>query len=344
MNRFKEARDRGGAYLVDRQHPDGSFDMSDAGLGMYFTIPVALQVSGHSNEASRLLQWVRTKAMTPDGDFGPRPPEADHVYHYAYPYFNSWMIIGAHRLGQFDLSQRGMEFMLRFWDPESGGFYSSLTERNAETKQDLWVVAGCGRAALYTGRLDVAKGVGRWMSTLMAAQPNYPQQMYTVYSRAQGLHTVPDPDDDVRYVVSNDATRDQYFFHPGIAGAFLALLYQATGEEEWLELAKEYMRFAEGANDYLFRVGRSGKVGWAASLLYTITGEGKYRDMAVRVGDNLIARQSAQGHWGRLGADVPAYDATSELTVWMDEIYQAVGNESASLAGGAPKKVNSTRA
>ena len=60
MDRFKEARDRGGAYLVDRQHPDGSFDMSDAGLGMYFTIPVALQVSGHSKEASRCYVFVST--------------------------------------------------------------------------------------------------------------------------------------------------------------------------------------------------------------------------------------------------------------------------------------------
>ena len=215
--------------------------------------------------------------------------------------------------------------MLRFWDPESGGFYSSPTERDAETKQDLWVVAGCGRAALYTGRLDAAMGVGRWMRRLMESQPNYPQQMYTVYSRARGLHTVPDPNDEIRYVVNADATRDQFFFHPGIAGAFLARLYQATGEEEWLELAREYMRFAEGASDYLFHLPRAGKVGWAASLLYTITGEPKYRDMAVRVGDNLIALQSEEGYWSWPGEDQPGNDITAELTVWMDEIYQAVG-------------------
>ena len=80
----------------------------------------------------------------------------------------------------------------------------------------------------------------------MAAQPDYPQQLYSVYSRADGLHTEPDPDDEIRYVMSRDAERDQFFFHPGIAGGFLARLYQATGEGEWLELAKEYMRFAEG--------------------------------------------------------------------------------------------------
>ena len=81
------------------------------------------------------------------------------------------------------------------------------------------MVSGAGQAALYTGRLDVAHGVGRWMQTLMAAQPNYPQQLYSVYSRAEGLHTNPDPDDEIRYVMSRAAERDQFFFHPGIAGA-----------------------------------------------------------------------------------------------------------------------------
>jgi rhamnogalacturonyl hydrolase YesR len=164
------------------------------------------------------------------------------------------------------------------------------------------------------------------MQTLMEAQPNYPQQLYSVYSRAHGLHTVPDPgDEDKRYVMSRDATRDQFFFHPGIAGGFLARLYQATDEGEWLDLAKEYMRFAEGASDYLFRLQRAGKVGWAASVLYMLTGESKYREMAVRVGDNLIASQAPEGWWGPAGAPQPSTSSTGEMTSWLDEIHQAVG-------------------
>ena len=187
------------------------------------------------------------------------------------------------------------------------------------------MVSGCGQAALYTGRLEVARGVSRWMKELMDLQPNYPEQLYSVYSRAEGLHTTPDPDDEVRYVMSRDATRDQYFFHPGIAGGFLARLYQATGESEWLDLAKEYMRFAEGASDCLFRLLRAGKVGWAASVLYALTGEAKYRDMAIRIGDNILDQQWDEGCWSSVGSDVPSNDATAEMVVWLDEIHQAVG-------------------
>ena len=213
-----------------------------------------------------------------------------------------------------------------FWDPDSGGFYSSPTERNAETKQDLWVVSGCGLAALYTGRLDVARGVGHWMARLMRAQPDYPQRMYSVYTRAEGLITEPDPSDEIRYVLNSDATRDQYFFHPGIAGGFLARLYQATGEEQWLELAKEYMRLAEGASEFLLHLLRAGKVAWAASVLYTLTGESRYRDMAVRVGDNIIEQQAPDGYWSGVGGTKPNDDATAEMVVWLDEVYQAVGH------------------
>ena len=328
MDRFREARDRGAAYLLSTQLANGSVPDAHLGAGQYWGTPIALDVAGYSSAAGRLLDWIRNNAFTAEGDFGPSP-ERNQAYHY--PYFNSWLIEAAHRMGQFDLSQKGMDFMMRFWDPESGGFYSSPTERSAETKQDLWVVAGCGRAAVYTGRLDVARAVGRWMRTLMEAQPNYPAQMFPVYSRAKGLHTNFEEDDGFRYVLNQDATRDESFYHPGIAGGFLARLYQATGETEWLELAKEYMRLAEGASDYLFRILRAGKVGWAASVLYTLTGQSKYRDMAARIGDNLIALQSAEGSWsGALEiTDTPSPTLTAEMVIWLDEIHQAVGQETA---------------
>ena len=317
MSNFRKARDKGCGFLLTCQHADGSVGNPKKGLADYCKVPSAFQVSGESHAASRLCDWIRKHGIMPNGDFGPRPPECN-LYYYAY--YNCWVILGAARLGQYDLAHRGMNFLMGFHDPESGGFYSSLTERTAKTKQDLWVVSGCGQAALATGRLDVARGVGRWMRQLMRLQPDYPHRFYGVYSRAGGLYTGPDPgEDDLRYVLSNDATRDQYFFNPGIAAGFLARLFQATGEAEWLSLAKEYMVFAEGANDYLFTLLRAGKVGWAASVLYTLTGERKYRDLAIQVGKTLLETQGEDGTWAG------EIDGSAEMVVWLDEIYQALG-------------------
>ena len=327
MDKFAEARDRGGQCLLRQVHEDGSFGDPDQGVVDYYKVPAALMVCGMSAAASRLLSWVRRNGFSENGDFGPRPKEEQNSYYYTY--HNAWVIKAAHRLGQFDLSQRGMDFLLDFRDEESGGFYSSPTERGAETKQDLWVVSGTGWCAIYTGRLDVARSVGRWMRRLMDDQPSYPEELWTVYSRATGLITKVLDGDDFRYVLTRDESRDQSFYHPGIAAGFLTRLYMATGEREWLDLACEYMRFCEYVGDYHFSLLRAGKVGWAASMLHTITGDKKYRDMAIRVGDNLIATQSENGawEWTASGRSGPSNDATAELVVWLDEIHQAVGRD-----------------
>lgn len=321
MSKYREARDRGGQYLLQHFRKDGSF--GDGTVGDYYKVPAAFQVCGETNVANHLCNWIRRNGMTADGDFGPRD---EFTSDYSYAYFNIWVIMGAQRLGQFDLAQRGMDFLMGFYDKESGGFYSSPTERKSTTLQDLWVVSGCGQAALYTSRLDVCRGVGRWMQRMMDEQPNYPEVMYTVATPSHGLVTDVDPDDPIRYLLVNATKGDQFFFHPGIAGGFLSRLYASTGEIQWLDLAKQYMLFAETATDNLFWLLRAGKVGWAASVLYTLTGEKKYKNIAIKVGDNIVAQQTEDGWWASVGSEgTPSNDATAEMVVWLDEIYQAVG-------------------
>ena len=109
--------------------------------------------------------------------------------------------------------------------------------------------------------------------TSWTTSPNTLKKLWTVYTRSTGLITEVLDGDDFRYVLTRDESRDQSFYHPGIAAGFLSRLYMATGEREWLDLACEYMRFCEYVGDYHFSLLRAGKVGWAASMLYTITGD-----------------------------------------------------------------------
>ncbi|MHC4268338.1 MAG: hypothetical protein ACYSTS_07715 [Planctomycetota bacterium] len=324
LHRFKDARDRGCAYLLTKRYSGGGFGIPEMGVADYYKTLLAFGVCGQNNAASQLCEWIRANGITSLGDFGPRPEDFGD-FRYTYP--NSWVIIGAHRLGNFDLSQKGMDFLMGFWDSESGGFYSSSVKHDADTEQDLIYVSFCGYAAINTGRIEVARAVGKWMQTFMKAQPNFPQKLYTVYSRARGLYIGPDIENEIRYIVSRDATRYQNFFQPGAAAAFLTSLFQTTGEKQWLELAKEFMRFAEGASDYLFNLLAAGKVGWAASLLYKLTRENKYREMAIRIGDNIIAAQSKKGYWDFPGTNTPDNSITAEMVVWLDAIHQAAGNE-----------------
>jgi hypothetical protein len=317
---FKQGREKGTEYLLRQLSSNGQFGNPEAGVTDYYKVPSAFQVSGRTQSANLLIDWIRKNGFKPDGDFGPRPGDNDLYY---YLYFNSWVIIGAQRLGQFDLSQKGMEYLRQFWDFKSGGFYSSVIDVSPETKQDLWVTSGCGQAALYTGHMDIAIGVGTWMKRLMELQPDYPRKLYTVYSRSKGLYTEIDKSDPIRYVLINATEGDQYFFHPGIAAGFLAKLYQATLDQQWLDLSIQYMKFAETASDHLLNLLRAGKVAWAASVLYTLTSKEIYKNLAEKIGSNILAQQSTDGGWHSVEAPMLRNDATAEMVVWLDEIYQA---------------------
>lgn len=67
--------------------------------------------------------------------------------------------------------------------------------------------------------MDVAKGLERFINTMMETQLDCPSRMFTVYSRAHGFHTDPDLGDGIRYVLNQgEQKRDQSCFHPSIAG------------------------------------------------------------------------------------------------------------------------------
>jgi len=53
MNRFKEARNKGGNYLLEQIRQDGKFGDSDLGVVEYYKVPAALIVCGLSSAASK---------------------------------------------------------------------------------------------------------------------------------------------------------------------------------------------------------------------------------------------------------------------------------------------------
>ena len=111
MNLFRQARDKGGLYLENVQHLDGSFPNHEQGASAYWGMLNALIVTGNSNRANQLCKWIRKNALRSDGDIGSTCDKG-----LAYPYPISWIVEGAHRIGQFDISQASMNFVMKFWD------------------------------------------------------------------------------------------------------------------------------------------------------------------------------------------------------------------------------------
>ena len=71
----------------------------------------------------------------------------------------------------------------------------------ADGPQLLFLTCQLGMSALVTGRKDAAAAAARWLQRLWDEQPELPDRLYTVYTRAGGLATrVPAHDDRRHYI------------------------------------------------------------------------------------------------------------------------------------------------
>ena len=314
IKRLFEAARRGIAWIVAQQRADGSFCDSEDGVGGYYKVPFALALAGHQREALHLVQWVGEHHLTAEGDFRAPQRKAHEAAHDRWPiYSNAWLVQGAHRLGRWDVSLRGAEFLLRYQVP-SGGFYALDGQtRFLEPVCTSWG----GLAALATGHAGAARRAGDLLVRLVRDQPN-PQRFYFRMDTEGGLITdVPDGEELSHYV---DATRlRQIYYNPGITLIFLTNLYRATGKERYLSASEEILRFTERCAEDVYGFPPSGKLGSGCALLYAITGSQEARRAAGRVGDYLAETQTQEGFW-RLPDEEP-YSSLSDrdgFEIWLD--------------------------
>ncbi len=325
IDRLVEARERGARYLVARQGEDGVIGDPSEGLGSYYKAPWALAASGRTAEGSRLLAWIRRHMLSPEGDLAGDFEREKHLAS-VHPYPNAWVVCGAQKLGRFDIAKRGMDFISTLQDSESGGFRSRLDRPDGD--QDIMSASQAGMAALYTGRLEVAHGVGRFLQHVWEDQPDPEHALYVRFRPGSGLITEFEPKRARRLVVRADE-RYQAYFMIGIVPAFLTKLALATGEHAQLDLAGRYLELAFHCTEEMYTTAQVGKVGWGAALLAGASGEERYRSLANRVGDALLTQQTEDGSWNNTGGfttQAVADEVTAEFVAILDEMVQGLSS------------------
>lgn len=323
IHRIREARDRGAEYLAAQQRADGAVGNPEAdGLGPFYKALWAFAATGRVEEGNRLASWVAKTLLTEEGDFlgeEAAPPVSRRVFDNSYAYPNAWMIVGAHKLGRFDISRRGMEF-LALLHHETGGF--RIQRDNEDAPQDLLNSSQAGNACLFTGRLQEAKSVGRFLRTVYEAQPYPEKELFFVYKPGVGLRTE-FPDERQKIHSIRIDTPRQAYFNMGIAAAFLARLTMETGDQSWSALGRNYLKIGFNVLDEMYETAQVGKVGWGAALVYGTTGDQKMLGLAERVAEAMIAQQTDTGGWDNTGGyanDAVRAEVTAEFVVLLDEM------------------------
>jgi hypothetical protein len=311
----------GGCWLEAHQRADGSWiGLDDPRVDAFYKGSWALTLAGHLPAAQRLLTHARQRYMTAEGDFLPRGHPWHTEVHYLYA--NAYFIIGAMVSGRYEIAFPAASFLLGQQDLEHGGFYSRRRSAGQRGACDTMSAGAAGMACLAAGQLEAARRAGDFMSVVIEQQPDAKRRFYTTMGADGRLVTEFAPAEAFAHVIEAGTT-NQCWYALGLPFAFLVGLAEASGETRYRALAQWAFDFQARCVDPWVG-GSSGKAGWGCAMLYRITGEARYREVALQVARTIADAQRGDGAWlvtattqngeGVLGnADL---DVTAEYTLW----------------------------
>ncbi len=268
----------------------------------FHKVPYALALAGQSGRGVRVCTWIVDYSLDEDGELGANFGRQGPMERY-YMYPAAWITAGAQKLGQFGLSMRAWDFLVSLQHPDTGGFLRGGPEAGLDDEQDMLGTAAGGLAALYLGDERTATDAGDFLVRRWESQPQTGGKMYLMVRRGEEPVRVHGEGLAEEYTLEVARSKDepgppgQWYFVPGMVAGFLARLSEATGERSYLQVAQQYIDFCEGGADDRYSTPRSGLFGWAASILYALTGNVNYERIASNVVEAIVARQAPDGSW-----------------------------------------------
>jgi hypothetical protein len=293
---LESAVERGSTWLIGHIEADGH---PGAHHTHYYRLPWSLALTGHRGHAAAVLSWVEREALDAAGDLRRGPPRASFQTRWSsYPL--AILSTGAWHLERYDTALRIAGRLHAYQDQDSGGAFAGHPEHRENDRQDLFPTAQMGMTGLTTGTMDLAHGAYRWLRLVFDAQPDLPTRLYTATDGTR-LLTDTGRDEQLTWEIVTDFGKPrQAFYNPGIAAAFLSKYYMATGRDDALELARNYLDLTVVGGDQQFDSTDSVQVckfAWGAAALYEATGEEQYLGYVRRMGAWFVQCQESTGSW-----------------------------------------------
>ncbi len=165
---------------------------------------------------------------------------------------------------------------------------------------------------------------GDFLCHLLELQPDISESLYMRVDDGGSLITDLPPELEILGVVRASEPYQLYFL-VGYPIAFLAKLYDATGEEKYLEGSLVYLDFAHSCHETLYSFHYAHKVGWAASLVARLTGAAAAESTARRIANYLVSIQEPDGGWVQNEPNHTSFDQSAEIATWLLELSAELG-------------------
>jgi len=316
LERWREAAQAGARFLAAKQDANGAFAEAPSLLVCHYKSPSAFFRTGYAGHAARNTVYIRQAFLGIDGTLQLGSGPDNYLLDFEpYPY--GWLASSSLLLG---LVADGRAFYKRMFDyrRDEGGV---CADDSATPRVCLGMSAWLGLAAQLFGDAATANGQASFLVGQVSRQGAIERRFLTALDASGEFMTEP-PHGKTWHEVPVDAEPGgyQWYWLPALVAVFLAKEHELTGSTASLEAARKCFDFLERCGDAAFESSAYGKPGWAAAVLWRVTGDRGYLQRAIQVLDRIADVQADNGSWVfNPGADPPevTLDVTAEWVHWL---------------------------
>lgn len=326
LGTYRQAALRGVEWLAGQVRGDGSYGPDVPDPASYYKSPWLMLLAGRNDLAYRLLGYIERTYMQPNGDFvlADGTKSENGVFNEYWPYMNAWIAMASQKMGRFDMARKAWAYLRTYYHEGLGAFTLRAPYGEGDNLVEGFITAHLGLASLYFGEDARARTSGDFLLHLLELQPDLSQALYLRVDDGAALVTELPPELQNLGVVKT-AEPYQLYFLVGYPIAFLAKLYDATGETKYLDGARAYLDFARSCHETLYSFFYAHKVGWAASQVARLTGDQGAESTARRIADYLVSIQEPNGGWVQDEPVHTSFDQSAEICAWLLELSAELG-------------------
>ena len=301
--------DRASRWLENQE--ENIREMND--LCSHYKAPYLYAVLGDRVRARRYADLMAVRYLQSNGDFRTRPDHKGWSHlpcspANRYVYSNGWLIVGLQKIGAYGIARKGLDFVRRFQHPDLGGFFSRYiiqSERVDSGRFDTSSTASAGMALLACGQIEEAIKAGDFVVRVIESNPEPTRFFFSSWDAEAGLVTDVFGEEDQnavfgrkQYCLSTESEASQELvWLMGKPLAFLCRLYDATGEQTYLNAASDLFSFFHHLDDTKWSNPASCKVMWSGGDLYRQTGDRSVLEVVERLLHFFVDSQFESGLW-----------------------------------------------
>jgi len=278
----------------------------------YYKWPLALVARGKKKEARQLLDWTNKNCLTENGDYVSNRSGFHKEFH---TYSTLWMTLAAIELGETELIEKQLGFILRYHNKITGGL-ATFPASPEEITEDPVSTAFLGWTACELKNKQLADSILPFFEKLADQKVENNKFWLRMAPDGSLIKTIPKNAEPKEYVIQLGNEEECYYFL-GAACYFLAR-YMETFDKTVLPLAEKYAGLLEIAGEKALSTIWAAKVAPGCTALYSVTKDQRFLNLAHPVIQAVLNGQHPEGYWLKSGK--PWVTVSAEQCFWLTDI------------------------